>query len=106
MELKCRAGGQRLQTNPTRKMTTTPLHSQMNNSSPDMSFWPVPFGEIRFQVHTPALSKVVQRLKGFRLVGYSVKGAYLKLFQGKMNLRKAEAFVKRHLVSKGADTFT
>jgi hypothetical protein len=59
--------------------------------------WPVGGGVCRFQTRLPKLAKKLSQRSGAQLVGWSVRGGYLRIFEEPIEPWRARHLVKRFL---------
>jgi len=64
---------------------------------PELCTWRYEPGVCRFQTTSPELGRKLNRRAGARLVGWSVNGRYLRIFQEEIELWRAKNLVKRYL---------
>ncbi len=62
-------------------------------------FWNSDDGDLRIQVHTPERARRLARVRGVRLVAYSVHGPYCRIFTVSKPPRWAMGWIRRALLT-------
>ena len=65
--------------------------------TPELCTWPVGPGISRFQTTAPAFASKLAERSGARLVGWSVNGHYLRIYQEEIEPWRARQLVTRYL---------
>src|SRR5262245_1672028 len=69
--------------------------------SPELCTWRVGPNTCRFQTDEPRIARKLSQRSGAALVGYSVDGRYLRIFQERISPRSARKLVTRYLRGNG-----
>jgi hypothetical protein len=78
------------------KTNDTALNGQ-NNSEAELVCWPYAPGVCRFQTSSPEIAKKLSQRSRARLVGWSVHGGYLRIFEERIEPWRAQQLVTRYL---------
>jgi hypothetical protein len=65
--------------------------------TPELCTWSVGRGHCRFQTTSPAFASKLAERSGARLVGWSVNGHYLRIYQEEIEPWRARQLVTRYL---------
>jgi hypothetical protein len=68
---------------------------------PELCTWRVGPNTCRFQTNEPRIARKLTQRSGAALVGYSVYGRYLRIFQERISPRSARKLVTRYLRGNG-----
>ena len=68
---------------------------------PELCTWRVGPNTFRFQTNEPRIARKLSQRSGAALVGYSVYGRYLRIFQERISPRSARKLVTRYLRGDG-----
>ena len=78
-------------------------HAATDGPEAELVWWRYGRGVCRFQTSSPEIARKLSQRRGARLVAWSVRGGYLRIFQEQIEPWRARRLLKRYLTpTKGA----